>query len=176
VAFVDSAAPVICGADGAVIDGPQRAVGCPRLAVGLGAAQPAAAVRRRGDRLAVLVSRRTAGAARLVGDVVEVVGVVGTQEVQGKDSNNHDQHDHGHKDNQDRSDHHTIPLIWPWGGASQTRAAICASLPRKCKHPSFIASADPLEQRLCRTLYALSRNSGTLTKCVGYLYLCGYAA
>jgi hypothetical protein len=58
--------------------------------------------------------------------------------VQGEDSNYYDQHDHGHKDNQDRSDHHTIPLIWPRGGASQTRAAICASLPRKCKHPNFL--------------------------------------
>jgi hypothetical protein len=65
--------------------------------------------------------RRGALAARLLRnavDVVEVIGVVGAQEVQGEDSDYHDQHDHGHKDNQDRSDHRTIPLIWPRGGAS----------------------------------------------------------
>jgi hypothetical protein len=80
--------------------------------------------------LADLIGRGASSAARLLCYLVERVGVVSAKEVQGKDSNNDDQHDHGHKDNQDRSDHHTIPLTWPRGGASQTRAATYASLPR----------------------------------------------
>ena len=57
------------------------------------------------------------------------------------------------------------------GGASQDRAATCASLPG-CKHPRILRRLfNVLEQRLCRTLYALSRNSGTLRVSVDYLYL-----
>jgi hypothetical protein len=77
----------------------------------------------------------TPGPPWLVWHVVEGVGVVGAQEMQGGNGNYHDQHDHSHEDFQDRSDHHTIPLMWPGGGASQTRAAIYASLPLMCKHP-----------------------------------------
>jgi hypothetical protein len=66
-----------------------------------------------------------------VGGHVERVGIVSAQEVQGKDGNYHDQHYDGHKDNQDRSDHHTIPLKWPWGGASKTRAATAQASPER---------------------------------------------
>jgi hypothetical protein len=79
--------------------------------------------------------------ARFLRHVVEVVRVVGPQEMESGNGNYHDQHDHSHEDFQDRSDHHTIPLTRPRGGASQTRAAIDASLPRLCKHPRCIAMA-----------------------------------
>jgi hypothetical protein len=124
-----------------------------------------AAARPLRHRLARRIGWQAPFAARLRRHVVERVGVVSSQEVQGKDGNYHDQHDDGHKDNQDRSDHHTIPPIWPWDGTSKARAATCASLPRDAS--TLNRAADPLEQRLCRTLYALSRNSGSFTESLG---------
>ena len=147
VAITIASGPVVRRADRPLVDGSERALGGPLLTVRL-RSRPAAASCGRYQ----FAWGRCGGAARAarvrrhLAQLVEGVGVVGAQEVQGEDSNYHDQHDHGHKDNQDRSDHHTIPLIWPRGGASQTRAAICASLPRKCKHPSFITTADLPEQ------------------------------
>jgi hypothetical protein len=72
---------------------------------------------------------------RLVAEVIKGVVVFRPQETQGSDGDNDDHHDHSHKGDQDLSDHATIPLTWPWGGASQAHAAIDACLPRKCEHP-----------------------------------------
>jgi hypothetical protein len=108
-------------------------IGGPALDARLRPAHPALGRRRLVSRMSIV--RVTPRLARFLRHVVEGVGVVGPQEMQSSNGDNHDQHDHSHEDFQDRSDHHTIPLTWPRGGASQTRAANYASLPLMCKHP-----------------------------------------
>jgi hypothetical protein len=109
---------------------------------------------------------RASIATRLRGHlIIERVGIVGPQEVQGEDGNYYDQHDDGHKDYQDRSDHHTIPLTWPRAALARlARPYARASPGNAC---TLSSAADPLDQRLCRTLYALSRNSRSFAESLG---------
>jgi hypothetical protein len=75
-------------------------------------------------------SRHAAWPVRLVRDLVKGVVVLCPQETQGSDGDYDDHYDHSHEGDQDLTDHATIPLMWPWGGASQAHAAIDACLPR----------------------------------------------
>jgi len=127
---------------------------------------------RRGEPAFAIELGESPGLARLVWDVVESVGVVGTQVAEGEHSDYDDQHDDSHEDNQDRLDHLTIPLLWQYAALATTARPPARAFPLGAR---TLGSERRLfnvpEQRLCRTLYALSRNSGTLRVSADYLHM-----